>query len=139
MDIDHFKEFNDTYGHLAGDEALRHAVKTIEITLRKNDFMGRYGGEEFILFFYDTDDDTGYKVVERLRRSLPEKPVFLKNGPVSINASFGLVGSAMADSKSKDYVQELINAADTALYTAKNTGRNKVILYNYNHTLDFAI
>jgi len=139
MDIDHFKNFNDTYGHLAGDEALRHAVKTIEITLRKNDFMGRYGGEEFILFFHDIDDDTGFKVLERLRKTLPEKPVFLKNGPVSIHASFGLVGSQMADSKSKDYVQELINSADTALYTAKNTGRDKVVLYNYNQTLNYAV
>jgi len=132
MDIDHFKNFNDTYGHLAGDEALRHAVKTIEITLRKNDFMGRYGGEEFILFFYDTDEDTGFRVVERLRKSLPEKPVFLKNGPVSIYASFGLVGNRMADSSSKNYVQDLIDAADNALYAAKKAGRNRVILYDYN-------
>ena len=132
MDIDHFKDFNDTYGHLAGDAALRHAVKTIDITLRKNDFMGRYGGEEFIIFFYDTDEETGFKVVERLRKTLPEKPVFMKNGPVSIYASFGLVGSSMANPKSKNYIQDLIDAADTALYVAKKSGRNKVILYDYN-------
>jgi len=135
MDIDHFKNFNDTYGHLAGDEALRHTVKTIEATLRKNDFMGRYGGEEFIIFFYDTDEGTGMKVLERLRKNLPEKPVFLKDGPVSIYASFGLVGNSMADPNSKDYVKELINAADTALYTAKKAGRNKVVLYDFSQTL----
>ena len=139
MDIDHFKNFNDTYGHLAGDEALRHSVRTIEITLRKNDFMGRYGGEEFILFFYDIDEDSAYKVLERLRKILPEKPVFLNNGPVSIYASFGLVGSKMADSNSKDYVQELINTADTALYAAKRTGRNKVVLFNYDLTHNTSI
>lgn len=98
--------------------------------------MGRYGGEEFILFFYDTDEETGFRVVERLRKSLPEKPVPLKDGPVSIYASFGLVGSAMADPRGEGYVQELINAADTALYTAKKTGRNKVVLYNPNQTMN---
>ena len=135
MDIDHFKHFNDTYGHLAGDEALRHVVKTTEATLRKNDFMGRYGGEEFILFFYDTDEETGLKVVERLRKDLPDKPVFLKKGPVSIHASFGLVGSRMADANRKDYVQDLINAADTALYVAKNAGRNRVVLFDYSQVM----
>ena len=137
MDIDHFKNFNDTHGHLAGDEALRHTVKTIEAALRKNDFMGRYGGEEFIIFFYDTNEEIGMKVLERLRKNLPEKPVFLKDGPVSIYASFGLAGSSMADPNSKDYVKDLINAADTALYTAKKTGRNKVILYNFDQTLNY--
>ena len=138
MDIDHFKLFNDTYGHLAGDEALRHAVKTIEVTLRKNDFMGRYGGEEFILFFYDTDEETGFRVVERLRKNLPEKPVFLKNGPVSIYASFGVVASSMEDPKDKDYVQTLISDADTALYAAKKAGRNRVILYKSSQTMSVA-
>jgi len=135
MDIDHFKQFNDTYGHLAGDEALRHAVRTIEVTLRKNDFMGRYGGEEFILFFYDTDEETGFRVVERLRKNLPEKPVFLKSGPVSIYASFGVVASSMEDPKDKDYVQALISDADTALYAAKKAGRNRVILYKSSQTM----
>jgi len=136
MDIDHFKDFNDTYGHLAGDEALRHTVKTIETGLRKNDFMGRYGGEEFILFFYDTDEDTGFRAVDRIRKSLPEKPVLLKDGPVSIYASFGLVGSAMADPRNHGNVQVLINAADTALYIAKRTGRNRTVLYNSSMTQD---
>jgi len=130
MDIDHFKNLNDTYGHLAGDEALRHTVKTIESKLRKNDFMGRYGGEEFILFFYNTDEETGLTVLERLRNSLAESPVPLVKGPVEIHASFGLATVAVEKSAGKGYVQKLIHDADTALYAAKLAGRNRVVLFS---------
>jgi len=121
MDIDHFKEFNDTYGHLAGDEALRHTVKTIESKLRKNDFMGRYGGEEFILFFYNANKDTGLKILERLREHLCE---------TKIRASFGYVETELEKSADKGYLQQLIRDADTALYNAKLSGRNKVVFFN---------
>jgi len=131
MDIDHFKNFNDTYGHLAGDEALRHVARTVEESLRKNDFMGRYGGEEFIIFFYNADEETGLKIVERLRKNLAEKPVQLENGPVSIHASFGVTGNRREDPRGKDYIEKLINNADTALYAAKKAGRNMVKLYEY--------
>jgi diguanylate cyclase (GGDEF)-like protein len=134
MDIDHFKIFNDTYGHVAGDEALRHVVRIIESNLRRNDFMGRYGGEEFILFFSDTDVKTGFHVVERLRKKLAKHPVQLDTGPVSIYASFGLVENTMEDPKEADYVEKLINNADAALYAAKNAGRNRVIVYTPNLT-----
>jgi len=129
MDIDHFKNFNDTYGHLGGDEALRHTVKTIEPMLRKNDFMGRYGGEEFILFFYNTDEKTGLKVLERLRTHLAESPVLLLKGPVEIHASFGFVATNVEKSAEKNYIQKLIHDADIALYAAKTSGRNKVVVF----------
>jgi len=130
MDVDHFKSFNDTYGHLAGDEALRHAVKIVESKLRKNDFVGRYGGEEFILFFYETDEETGLKVLERLRMYLCESPVSLVKGPVAITASFGLAVTDIKKSAEKGYIQKLIHDADTALYAAKLSGRNRVVLFN---------
>ncbi|MDR0322842.1 MAG: GGDEF domain-containing protein [Treponema sp.] len=136
MDIDHFKKFNDTYGHLEGDKALCHVVKVIEESLRKNDFMGRYGGEEFILFFYGANSETGYKAAERLRNKIAETPVVLENNSVSVYASFGFVENIMEDSSDKDYVQRLINDADTALYAAKNSGRNKVVLYNPETQID---
>jgi len=130
MDIDHFKIFNDTYGHLAGDEALRHTVKTIKAKLRKNDFIGRYGGEEFLLFFYGADEKTGHRVLERLRKHLAESPVSLENGPVAITASFGLAVVDMKKPAEKGYVQKLIKDADTALYAAKQSGRNRVVLFS---------
>jgi len=129
MDIDHFKNFNDTYGHLAGDEALRHVVKTAKSKLRKNDFMGRYGGEEFILFFYDADEETGLRVLERLRAYLSESPVSLVKGPVAVHASFGLVVIDREKLTEKMYVQKLIHDADMALYAAKLAGRNRVALF----------
>jgi diguanylate cyclase (GGDEF)-like protein len=138
MDIDFFKRFNDTYGHLAGDETLRHVVKVITQHLRKNDFMGRYGGEEFIFFFYGADKKTGYGVVERLRKALEKSPVILESGPVSVYASFGVVENSMEDHNSEDYIQRLINDADTALYAAKRAGRNRVMLYEFEQTEQFA-
>ena len=129
MDIDHFKDFNDTHGHSAGDEALRHVVKVMEAGLRKNDFMGRYGGEEFIFFFYGADEKTGMKVLERLRKNLAETTVVFDNREVAVYASFGLVGSEKENPEEKGYVQKLIDDADTALYAAKTAGRNRVILY----------
>jgi len=130
MDIDHFKNFNDTYGHLAGDEALRHTVNTIEPMLRKNDFMGRYGGEEFVIFFYNTDEKTGLKALERLRANLSKSPVPLEKGPVKITASFGLAVAEKEKTSEKNYVQKLIHSADTALYSAKVSGRNMVVLFS---------
>jgi diguanylate cyclase (GGDEF)-like protein len=129
MDIDHFKNFNDTYGHLAGDEALRHAVKITEACLRKDDFMGRYGGEEFIIFFYNTDEESGLSVVKRLRKNLAENPVLLETGWASIHASFGVASSLTENPNNKDYMQKLINNADVALYAAKKAGRNRAMLF----------
>jgi len=132
MDIDYFKDFNDTYGHPAGDEALCHAVKTVGALLRKNDFMGRYGGEEFIFFFYGADEKIGLKVLERLRTSLSDTPVPLEKGPVEIHASFGFTINTNNKEKTteKKHIEKLIEDADTALYAAKQLGRNRVVLFS---------
>jgi diguanylate cyclase (GGDEF)-like protein len=134
MDIDFFKNFNDTYGHLAGDEALRHTVQVISSLLRKHDFLGRYGGEEFVFLFSHADEATGMAIAERVREALVKSPVMLESGPISITASFGV---AMADTAEKSgqprpdsYIEVLINNADSALYKAKGEGRNRVILFN---------
>jgi len=137
MDIDHFKKFNDTYGHSAGDEALRHAVKMVCSRLRKNDFMGRYGGEEFVLFFYYANKETGLKILDRLRIFLSESPVHLEKGLVEIHASFGLVEIDVEKAAEKGYIQKLIHDADTALYTAKLSGRNKVVVFGQEATPEF--
>ena len=134
MDIDHFKIFNDTYGHQAGDEALRHTVKIISASSRSHDFLGRYGGEEFIFFFCHADESTSLIIAERIRKALEETPVQLESGPVYITASFGV---AMADKtgnmkfdKLNDYLDVLIHNADTAMYLAKRDGRNRVVIFN---------
>jgi diguanylate cyclase (GGDEF)-like protein len=128
MDIDHFKLFNDTYGHVAGDEALRHVVRVVQDGLRKGDFLGRYGGEEFTIFFYGSDEQTGMAIAERLRSALASSPVKLETQNVTVTASFGITKAEM-DPKEDGFIQVLVNNADIALYGAKHAGRNKVMLY----------
>jgi diguanylate cyclase (GGDEF)-like protein len=136
MDLDYFKRFNDTYGHVSGDEALRHVVRVLSGGLRKGDFLGRYGGEEFTIFFFNADADAGPAIAERLRKAMAVSPVLLENQSVQITASFG-VAVAKGDPEEKEYVQKLIANADIALYSAKRSGRNKVALYNPQLAKDF--
>lgn len=136
MDIDHFKRFNDRYGHVNGDEVLKHVVKIVSEGLRKHDFLGRYGGEEFVFFLGNADLETGVKVADRLRKSLETSPVKIESGPVRITASFGVapvVNSeipAQAEGRENtDFIRMVIDRADHAMYKAKRTGRNKVAAY----------
>jgi diguanylate cyclase (GGDEF)-like protein len=140
MDIDYFKNFNDSHGHQAGDDALRHVVTIISSMLRKNDFLGRYGGEEFMFFFSRADKKTGIAIAERVREAIAATPVKTGAGPVSITASFGVVLSGDVDfpgpagepgdaGKSADFLEQLIRCADQALYRAKKEGRNRVICF----------
>jgi diguanylate cyclase (GGDEF)-like protein len=129
MDIDFFKNFNDSYGHLAGDEALRHVVRIISSLLRKNDFLGRYGGEEFVFLFSNADEATGLHIAERVREAIQSNPVQLENGPVVITASFGVAMADLEENQNDTYIESLINDADSALYQAKHEGRNKVISF----------
>jgi diguanylate cyclase (GGDEF)-like protein len=129
MDIDFFKNFNDTYGHLAGDEALRHVVRVIGSLLRKNDFLGRYGGEEFVFLFSNADEATGIHIAERVREAIQNNPINLENGPVTITASFGVAMAEYNENQGDNYIETLISNADSALYQAKHEGRNKVVCY----------
>jgi diguanylate cyclase (GGDEF)-like protein len=129
MDIDFFKNFNDTYGHLAGDEALRHVVRVIGSLLRKNDFLGRYGGEEFVFLFSNADEATGIHIAERVREAIQNSPISLENGQVTITASFGVAMADYNEPRRDGYIETLISNADSALYQAKHEGRNKFVCY----------
>ena len=113
VDIDHFKQFNDARGHLAGDDLLRRAAATWRDQARAFDFLARYGGEEFCLVLDDTDLDDATAVVERLRASLPE----------SQTASAGL-----SQWQVDDTAEQLVQRADRALYRAKDNGRNRLVV-----------
>ncbi len=123
MDIDHFKNFNDTYGHPAGDEALKHVVNTVSLVLRKGDFMGRYGGEEFVFLFYNAGIDISAIIVDRIREAIAANPVLIEGMSVHITASFG-VSTNITGGES---LGTLISRADAALYEAKSSGRNRVV------------
>lgn len=133
MDIDHFKIFNDTYGHQAGDEALRQFVRIVTDSSRRHDFLGRYGGEEFILFFSHADKTASIIIAERIREAIENNPIHLEIAPVTITASLGIALAELPEEmdfgKISAYLEVLIKNADMAMYQAKKEGRNKVVFY----------
>jgi diguanylate cyclase (GGDEF)-like protein len=122
IDIDHFKNLNDTYGHQAGDLAIRHVADCLTSSLRDGDLLGRWGGEEFLAVLPFTGLAEGLEAAERLRRLVATSPVELPggSGPVTVYAS---VGVAMA---ADDSLASLVDRADQGLYAAKAAGRNTV-------------
>jgi diguanylate cyclase (GGDEF)-like protein len=125
IDVDHFKRFNDTYGHLAGDECLKQVAATIRRVGRPNDFTARYGGEEFALILPDTTREDALLIAEQVRQaveSLDCRPV--QDVGASLTVSIG-VGVAAAGATIQP--QELVEAADRVLYLAKQRGRNCVV------------
>ncbi len=120
-DLDHFKEINDTHGHLVGDEVLRIAAARMVSGARANDQVGRYGGEEFILILKGTDLVEGVEVAERVRSRIRSDVIHSGDATIRITLSLGL-----AQSRDEDTVDTLIDRADTALYAAKRAGRDCV-------------
>ncbi len=128
LDVDHFKRFNDTYGHLEGDVALKHVAEMARSSLRHTDIMGRYGGEEFVFLFPGADLDNGILAAERIRMSIMDHPVVLGGEEVRITASLGvtvITESSYAEFES-DLLSHAIRTADLAMYAAKEQGRNRV-------------
>jgi diguanylate cyclase (GGDEF)-like protein len=125
IDIDHFKPFNDTYGHAAGDEALRAVAKVIKRSLgRSNDFVGRYGGEEFVVMLPDTDRDGALVVAERIRAAVSRLPVRFAPALQRITVSIGVASVQRSEIASG---AQILGMADRALYNAKGAGRNMVM------------
>ncbi|MFA5370341.1 MAG: GGDEF domain-containing protein [Sideroxydans sp.] len=129
LDIDHFKQVNDTYGHQTGDATLSALGGLIKSSLRNLDVVARYGGEEFLVICTNTAIDGAALVAENLRHLIESHPIEIADTSgairtIQVNISIGVAGlSASIDSKEK-----LIQAADRALYQAKEQGRNRVIV-----------
>lgn len=118
LDVDRFKHYNDTHGHLAGDEALIAAARTMQAVCRPIDFIARYGGEEFAIILPTTSREGAYQMAERLRMEIAATPIASGKITVSIGAStFDIAKTA----------RQLILEADKALYEAKGAGRNRVV------------
>lgn len=124
-DIDHFKAVNDSFGHLVGDEVLRETAKRLLASVRSYDFVGRYGGEEFLLVLNNCDPAFALARAEEIRNTIAQRPVETSTGPVSVTMSLGLLLSHEWGSRS---AEELLHEADKALYGAKEAGRNCVKL-----------
>jgi diguanylate cyclase (GGDEF)-like protein len=126
-DLDHFKAINDRHGHLAGDSLLRRMAQVIAGGLRGTDWIGRYGGEEFLLVLPETGMEGAAAVAEKIRRSVQGTPVPLDDGtPARATVSIGLASLDAAAGPGKVGGRDLIAAADRSLYEAKHAGRNRV-------------
>jgi diguanylate cyclase (GGDEF)-like protein len=123
VDIDHFKKFNDTYGHQLGDQVLQSVAGSLHENVRSMDIVARYGGEEFAIVFPETKKFDALSIAERLRSSVEQIPIHEETGDSSkVTISLG-VATFPGDA---DEMRDLINRADQALYHAKSSGRNKV-------------
>jgi diguanylate cyclase (GGDEF)-like protein len=128
MDIDHFKQINDTYGHEQGNVVLKNIARILQDQTRKTDMIARYGGEEFCAVLTHTTIEGASVFAERVRKSIEEFEFPLKDGkPLKVTISIGVV--AFPDLKAQK-VEELIESADKALYQAKESGRNRVCVFN---------
>jgi two-component system, cell cycle response regulator len=125
MDIDHFKDVNDSYGHQVGDKLLCHLVNLCHKQLRSQDVLGRYGGEEFVVLMPETDLNGALRASERLREKIEKMKIVVAGRNLSITMSMGVASFERGFDQSKT-LDLLVKEADTALYAAKAAGRNCV-------------
>jgi len=128
MDVDHFKQINDRYGHAIGDQALIHVAETLQDNLRDNDLLGRYGGEEFLMLLPGATLSQAQNVAERCAEALRRNTMPIAGSPaIKLTASFGV--SSTGEASAID-AHTLIEEADRAMYTAKHQGRDRVVTYS---------
>jgi diguanylate cyclase len=123
LDLDDFKRLNDTYGHIAGDSALKHLVKIVKDTLRSMDVIARFGGEEFLILLPETSIEAASLTMTRLQRDLTRHFFMHDNEKVLITFSAGV-----ALRRPHEDQNELVKRADKAMYQAKQTGKNRVVV-----------
>jgi diguanylate cyclase (GGDEF)-like protein len=128
-DLDHFKKINDTFGHFAGDAVLREFTRRVGAAMRPYDSMGRYGGEEFLAILPGCDEASTATQSERMRLAVCQEPVVIDDRKYSLTASFG---AACFNPGMKATAEQLIRAADKALYIAKSKGRNCTMVASGN-------
>ena len=125
LDVDHFKQINDQYGHMAGDCVLKNLVVTLKEMLRQTDFVARFSGEEFCLLMPEMNPDSVFQVLDRVRSEIAKVPIDYNGDHIYFTVSFGC---ALYQPGMFTTVEELLNMADSALAKAKHTGRNRVCI-----------
>lgn len=136
LDIDHFKNVNDTYGHAQGDQVLIALAHCIKNTIRKGDISARWGGEEFILLLPETNQQEALVQAERVRQAIERLAIAHRGITLNITASFGVASTqtVSADDRNCYDFESMVRAADDALYAAKNSGRNQVFFFPGGNT-----
>lgn len=124
LDLDHFKQVNDRYGHLGGDAALRHFCDQLRACLREQDAVGRLGGEEFVVLLADADKDVALAICDRLRGGLRQHPAQIDGHALVLSASGGITRFLETDASMSD----VLRRADQALYQAKRAGRDCAVV-----------
>ena len=128
LDIDHFKNINDTYGHPVGDQVLSEISALLVRLVRHSDIVARYGGEEFALILTETDSSRAKVLAQRLRRGVEQHVIVCDQGVFSVTVSIGMAGASRDGAAVSR--KSLISQADNALYAAKRNGRNRIELYD---------
>lgn len=129
FDVDHFKKFNDSYGHPAGDFILKELCKLVKKNLRDYDLIARYGGEEFILVLVETAAEDAAEITEKLREVIASHIFIDDINEYKVTASFGV--ATMSPAKDEFKQGDFIDFADKALYESKKKGRNKITAYTH--------
>jgi diguanylate cyclase (GGDEF)-like protein len=124
-DLDHFKSVNDTHGHLVGDQVLREVARRLLLSVRSYDFVGRYGGEEFLVMLNNCRPDSAFGRAEEIRKTICTRPMQTDAGPLGVTMSLGVLLSRDWGQRPAD---ELLREVDAALYAAKTAGRNCIRL-----------
>jgi len=122
LDLDYYKEINDTYGHNVGDQALRQITQLCQEGIREVDILARYGGDEFIILLPETTLDQAAEIAERLRSNMESSQIEIDSITISTTLSIGVSGTVNKHTE----LTELLKWADVALYKAKQAGRNRV-------------
>jgi two-component system, cell cycle response regulator len=123
MDVDHFKQINDRYGHLSGDTVLKEIAARIQNVCRRYDVVGRYGGEEFLAVLHNTSSADVLELAQRFRKTIAERPILVGETTLTVTAS---IGATWYDPQKQMNVDTLVGIADKLLYQAKEKGRNRV-------------
>ena len=122
MDIDHFKDFNDTYGHQAGDQVLRKVAELIKESVRASDTVARYGGEEFGVILYRSILKDAMKMAEKIRKNVGEHEFGVLDKTIHVTVSLGVTAFTGSDK-----TETIVQRADKGLYSAKEQGRNRAV------------
>ncbi|HPR63068.1 MAG TPA: diguanylate cyclase [Thermoanaerobaculia bacterium] len=127
LDLDHFKQLNDAYGHDVGDQVLVKVANILKLSMREYDVLARYGGEEFFILLPQTDLENAIKMAERIRSLIQSVRIEAGERQLSVTASFGVAG--YSGEETPDNPEHLLKQADIALYRAKENGRNRVEVF----------